>query len=75
MKAYRLAYAASAAWLVLVYAVLSDYKWYRALSVGTWGFLIVEALTMLPVLLFLFLAELGRKASIKKTSKQEASDG
>ncbi len=75
MKAYGLAYAASAVWLALVYAVLSDYKWYRALSVGTWGFLIVEAITMLPVLLFLFLAELGRKASSKQASNKEATDG
>lgn len=75
MKAYLLAYSASAVWLVLVYASLSQYKWYRALSIGTWGFLTIEALTMLPVLLFLFLAELGRKASAKQASNKGGSDG
>ena len=66
MKAYGPAYAASGVWLVLVYVWLSDYDWYKALSVGTWGFVVVEAITMLPVLLFLLLAELGAKASGKK---------
>ncbi|WP_372637841.1 hypothetical protein [Cohnella sp.] len=65
MKAYGLAYSASGIWLVVVCVWLSDYDWYQALSVGTWGFLTVEAITMLPVLLSLFLAELSAKASEK----------
>ncbi len=67
MKAYGLAYSASGVWLVLVCVWLSDYHWYKALSVGTWGFLTVEAMTMLPVLLSLFLAELSARASRKST--------
>lgn len=73
MKAYGLAYAASGVWLVLVCVRLSDYDWYHAISVGTWGFLIVEAVTMFPVLLSLLLADLYEKASGKRveTDKED----
>ncbi|MFC4596983.1 hypothetical protein [Cohnella hongkongensis] len=61
MQAYRLAYAASGVWLIALSVWLSDYRRYRALSIETWGFILVEALTLLPVFLVLILAELWRK--------------
>jgi len=57
LKAYIWAFIISGIWLVIVYAFLSDYQWYRMLAVGTWGFVLVNAITLFPVLICLFIAD------------------
>ncbi|QMV40830.1 hypothetical protein [Cohnella cholangitidis] len=56
-KACSIAYALSGIWLFLVYAWMSDYHWFRSLSIGTWGFLLVDAITLAPVILILLVAD------------------
>jgi hypothetical protein len=65
MKPYAIAYLLSAVWLFLVNSYLSDYRWYRWVSVGTWGFIGVEAITLLPVLAFMFAADLFKRRGSK----------
>jgi len=72
MTGYWIAYGICVVWLLFLYANLSDYAWYRALSVGTWGFIVVESLTLLPIVFVLFLAELWRKRSSAKAKKNGA---
>ncbi|WP_054024414.1 hypothetical protein [Bacillus sp. FJAT-28004] len=57
MKAYIIASTFSAIWLIMVYMFLSDYYWYQRIAAGTWGFILVNSITLFPVLLCLFIAD------------------
>ncbi|WP_169090925.1 hypothetical protein [Paenibacillus sp. PL91] len=57
MKAYIIASIISGIWLVVVYVFLSDYYWYQLIAVKTWGFLIVNAITLFPILLCMYIAD------------------
>ncbi|WP_130613388.1 hypothetical protein [Cohnella abietis] len=64
------AYLCSIVWLIGVFSYLSDYTWYRLIATGTWGFIFVNAVTLFPVLLFLFIAD--RLQPIEKHKKRTA---
>ncbi|OME87793.1 hypothetical protein BK120_00200 [Paenibacillus sp. FSL A5-0031] len=57
MKAYIIVSTFSAVWIVMVYMFLSDYYWYQRIAAGTWGFILVNAITLIPVLLCFFIAD------------------
>ncbi|OBZ13766.1 MULTISPECIES: hypothetical protein [Bacillales] len=69
MKAYLCTYAISGIWLLIVFSFLSDYHWYQLIAAGTWGFVLVNAVTLLPVILCLFIAD--RLQPAKKESKPQ----
>jgi hypothetical membrane protein len=62
-KACTIAYALSGIWLSLVSVFMSDYHWYRWISIGTWGFVLVDAIILAPVILVLLVADRFQSAN------------
>lgn len=57
VKAGAIAYLLSGAWLIIVTVYLSDYHRFRRFSLGTWGFILVDLITLAPVILALWIAD------------------
>jgi hypothetical protein len=71
MKATIIAYLFPATWLLIVYVFLSDYDWYQQIAIGTWGFLSVNAITLFPILLSLFMTDRLLSGSKNSESREE----
>lgn len=65
MKTYVISFLFSAIWFFVVFVFFSDYGWYRKIVIGDWGFMIVNAITLFPMLIAFVIAD--------KTSKPKQS--
>ncbi|WP_141499601.1 hypothetical protein [Paenibacillus luteus] len=72
MKETIISYLFPASWIMLVYIFLSDYDWYQQIAIGTWGFLGVNALTLFPILLSLFITDRVFSGSKQSKPSQES---
>ncbi|MGO4548833.1 hypothetical protein AB4Z29_28990 [Paenibacillus sp. 2TAB23] len=57
MKKYIVSFIFSAMWFLLVFWFFSNYYWYRRIALESWGFIIVNLITLFPVLLVLYVAD------------------
>ncbi|MNI15548.1 hypothetical protein D3C73_688480 [compost metagenome] len=56
-KPYVYAYLLLGVWFGLVIAYLPDSEWYRMIAVKPWAFVVVNVITLFPVLVILFIAD------------------
>ncbi|WP_239618227.1 hypothetical protein [Cohnella mopanensis] len=69
-KACAIAYALSGIWLYLVSVFMSDYQWFRWISISNWGFFLVDTITLVPVILVLLVADRFQPVTKSDNSRQ-----
>ncbi|MBP1989947.1 hypothetical protein [Paenibacillus eucommiae] len=57
MKAYVYVYSLIGVWFCVLFAYLPNSKWFELIARNPWGFIRIDAIILVPVLIGLFIAD------------------
>jgi len=73
MKFILISYLLSGTWVVLVAQTLPHNEWYLHIANNPWSFIVVNAVTLIPVIVVLFITDRLQAAAAQKAAGVEGS--